>query len=81
MNVIKDGIVIDVTEKAFEVIYKEQGYVPYNSDNVGVRKEEVEAEVEDLTKAEIMERLDEKEVEYDPKALKADLLEVLRSDD
>lgn len=81
MNVIKDGIVIDVTEKAFEVIYKEQGYVPYNSDNVGVRKEEVEAEVEDLTKAEIMERLDEKEVEYDSKALKADLLEVLRSDD
>lgn len=80
MNIIKDGIVLDVTEKAFEVVYKAQGYVPYNSETVRAKVVEAQIDYDSLTKAEIIKQLEKKEVEHDPKALKEDLLEILRSE-
>lgn len=78
MNIIKDGKVLEVTEKAFDVIYKEQGYVPYNSDNVKHKdKEEV---YNDLTKADIIEKLEEQEIEHSPKATKKELFDILGSE-
>lgn len=79
INIIKDGHIIEVTETAYQKVYKGKGYVPYNNDNVGRRKED-KPSIKDLTKAEIIEKLEEKGIEHDSTALKSDLVELLRSD-
>lgn len=79
MNIIKDGKVIRVTEKAFDVIYKGKGYKPYNAETV--KSKEDEDDIDTLTKSEIIEKLDEKGITHDSNALKAELVELLRSDE
>lgn len=79
MNLIKDGRVIEVTEKAYNTIYKDKGYVPYNADNVG-KKAKDEDGIDDLTKAEIIEQLEEKEIEHNPRDVKKDLFKLLGSE-
>ena len=71
MKLIKDEKIIEATEKAYRVIYKEQGYTPYE-DKVDKKA--------DLTKAEIMAELDAQKIDYSPNDLKKDLLELLGSD-
>ena len=81
MNIIKDGKVLNVTEKAYNVIYKDKGYVPYNSKNVGKKKvENNNLDYDKITKSEIIEKLEEEEIEHDPKSLKKELFELLESD-
>lgn len=82
MNIIKDGKIIDVTEKAFDVIYKDKGYKPYNADTVKTKKEDLEeANYDKLTKDEIIAKLEEKNINHNPNDLKAELLELLRVDE
>lgn len=77
INIIKDGHIIEVTETAYEKVYKGKGYVPYNTNNVGRKK----ASIKDLTKSEIIEKLEEKGIEHDSTALKSELVDILRSDE
>lgn len=71
MKIIKDGVVIDATEKAYRVVYRDQGYRPYVSEKI---------KISDMTKAEIMEKLDEEDIDYDPNDLKQELFDLLGSD-
>lgn len=69
MKLIRDNRIIEATDKAYNVIYKSQGYIPY-----------VETKLEDLTKAQIIEKLEEKNIDHNPTDLKKELLELLGSD-
>lgn len=81
MKVFKDEKILEVTEKAYNVVYKDKGYVPYNSKNVGKKKvENNNLDYDKITKSEIIEKLEEKEIEHDPKSLKKELFELLESD-
>ncbi len=37
---IKDNNIINATEKAYNVIYKEQGYIPYKEEKKNTKKKE-----------------------------------------
>lgn len=67
---VKAGALINVSEEVGKKIIK-AGY--------GVKKEieDLEADKKDLTVAEIKEILDNKGVEYDPKAKKEELIKLL----
>lgn len=65
MLVRRGGVSRIVTEDKFERKFKALGY------------EKVEEAPADLTKKEIMERLDEQGIEYNPRSKKAELLELL----
>ena len=75
----KGNMIIRATEKAFRVLYKEQGYKPYDSTEKDVISEiEVpfsdETQLSDLTNAEIKELLDEAGIEYGNRDTKAELI-------
>lgn len=68
IEIIKDGKVIQATEKAYRVVYKGLGYKPYNP------------ELDDITKDEIMARLDEEGIEYNPRDRKEELYKLLQKE-
>ena len=80
MKMYKKGDkVIRATEKAFRVLYKEQGYKTYDSTEKDVKSEiEVpfadETQLDNLTNAEIKELLDEAGIEYGNRDTKAELI-------
>ncbi len=41
---IKDGHIINATEKAYNILYKEQGYVPYKEEKKNTKKKEEASE-------------------------------------
>lgn len=72
-----------VRAESFDESVNDEPEVEPEEDEPEVVDEEVEEEVEeddldDLTVAEIKARLDDLDVEYEPKALKADLVIILR---
>lgn len=73
---------IDVSEKAFRVVYSGQGYVKVNDvDEVPDEKKQVPEEtknLEDMTVAELKDFAKKKGVEGAASLTKADLLEVLK---
>lgn len=73
MKVRKGNKTIEVTEKAYRVLYKEMGYEL-------IKEETKEVETTDMTKAEIISELENKGIEHDPKSLKKELSELLGSD-
>lgn len=85
MKVVKDGKVVEVTEKAYRVIYKGVGYKPYVEDSGDIGESKVEAVDEnnvtytDMTKAEIIELLDAKGIEYSSRDNKDKLIELLEA--
>lgn len=39
---MKDNVVINATEKAYNLLYKEQGFVPYKKETKSKKKEEAD---------------------------------------
>lgn len=66
-----NGETVEVTTKAYELIYRDKGY---SVENEGVQPGTDPA---GYTVAELKERLDEAGIEYDIKAKKADLVALL----
>ena len=71
MKIKRQGTVRFVTERAFLQTFKPLGYEI-------VEEPKQEKTVDDYTKAEIMELLDEKGIEYNDRDKKADLFELLK---
>lgn len=67
MKIQKDGRIIHVTKKAFEVVYKPRGYVEVD---------EVKS-LADLTKAELLELCGEAGIEVNARATKAEIIALL----
>ena len=82
LKLIKGNKVINATEKAYRVIYKDLGYRPYENQahilptSEEKRKDDV-LEINDYTKAEIIEELDRKGIEYNPRDKKQVLYDLL----
>ena len=74
MKLIKDNKIITSTKRAYEVVYKTQGYLPYDE------KEEVIVKYNEVTKSEIINKLFEKNIKYDEKSTKQELFDLLGSD-
>ncbi len=69
MKVIRpDGAEVDVTEKAYDTIYKDLGYMIVTKIEIGN-----EIDYDKITVKELMALLDEKGIEYDKKEKKAEL--------
>ena len=72
LKLIKGNKVINATEKAYRVIYRDLGYKPYEEQahisptSEEKRKDDV-LEINDYTKAEIIEILTEKGIEHNPR--------------
>ena len=82
MKLIKGNKIINATEKAYKVIYKNLGYKPYDKEflNEPVTDEDKGTNTksyDDITKAEIIEELDRKGIEYNPRDKKQVLYDLL----
>jgi predicted HTH domain antitoxin len=94
MRISKGERILEVTDKVYEVIYKQRGYTPYNGKDVDekkvikidkvIKEDDIEiaeiAKLEELTVAELKEKLDERGIEYDSKLRKQELVDLLGSD-
>ena len=75
MKIIKDDKILDVTEKAYKVVYKDLGYKPWEEvevevDEVDSEEDEIDEGIESLdeiTRDEIIEKLVEKGIEHNPR--------------
>ena len=74
MKLIKDNKIITSSKRAYEVVYKAKGYLPYDE------KEEVIVKYNEVTKSEIINKLFEKNIKYDEKSTKQELFDLLGSD-
>ena len=82
MKLIKGNKIINATEKAYKVIYKNLGYKPYDKEflNEPVADEDKGTNIklyDDITRAEIIEELDRKGIEYNPRDKKQVLYDLL----
>ena len=82
MKLIKGNKIINATEKAYKVIYKNLGYKPYDKGflNESVTDKDKGTNTkpyDDITKAEIIEELDRKGIEYNPRDKKQVLYDLL----
>lgn len=66
-----DGSIIDVTDKAFRVLYKSRGFVAKDS------YENSKTEYESYSKAELLELVDKRGLEVKKSATKAELIALL----
>lgn len=81
----KDDKVIEVTERAFGIVYADQGFVkveeskkqPLDIDLYELTEEELKK----INKDDIKAFLDKENIEYEPKANKDDLIKVVLGDD
>lgn len=72
IEVEKEGHTLQVTEKAYRVVYAPKGYKKVDA--------ETEETFDDLTVADLKAKLDEQGVEYDPKAKKDELIALLEEE-
>lgn len=80
MKLIKDGRIINATQKSYDVIYKGQGYEPYEDEVEDEVAEDLEIIFDDMTKADISELLDDAGIEHNIKDNKQVLFDLLGSD-
>ena len=76
---IKDKHIINATEKAYNIIYKEQGYVPYNGliqQTEG--KEEVTKDISKMKKEELIVIAKENGIEIPEDAKKEDIIKLIQ---
>ena len=73
MLIQNGGIFRDVTEDLFEKKFKAQGYVVVEQSTITAEDEE-----KSLTKKEIVETLNAMGAEFDGRASKSDLMDILR---
>lgn len=72
---IKEKVVINATEKAYNVIYKAQGYVPYKE--IEEKKEEVR-DISKMKKEELLAIATEKGIEIPDNATKEVLINLIK---
>ncbi|MTP79819.1 hypothetical protein GMB70_14325 [Turicibacter sanguinis] len=72
---IKDNRVIMATPKAYEVVYKPQGFIPYEG-----QENNVVQSLENLTVSQLKAMANSKGLEYDSKIKKEDLLILLQEE-
>lgn len=72
---IKDKVVINATEKAYNILYKEQGYVPYKE--VEEKKEEVK-DISKMKKEELLAIATEIGIEIPENATKEVLITLIK---
>lgn len=72
---IKDRVVINATEKAYNTLYKTQGYVPYKE--LEEKKEEVE-DISKMKKEELLKVATEKGIEVTGSATKEVLINLIK---
>lgn len=75
---IKDKHIINATEKAYNVIYKVQGYVPYKE--ADEKKEEVK-DISKMKKEELLKVVAEKGIEIPENATKEVLIALIKEAD
>ena len=76
---IKDKHVINATEKAYNVIYKEQGYIPYNElIQEAEEKEEVTKDIFKMKKDELIVIAKENGIEIPEDAKKEDIIKLIQ---
>lgn len=66
-----NGQVIEVTEKAYSVLYKQRGWVLVDSEDESI-------DLSTLKKAELQELADKKGIEYKASATKDELINLLK---
>ncbi|NLI61780.1 MAG: hypothetical protein GX375_10205 [Clostridiales bacterium] len=75
MKLIKGNKVINATKKAYEVVYKHLGYKIYNNEKNDLTEQPNNEDkegintigIDNITKAEIIEKLTEKGIEHNPR--------------
>jgi hypothetical protein len=72
MKLIKGNEIINATEKAYRVVYRDLGYKPYeNQAHISPTSEDKDEDdvidMSNITKAEIIEILTEKGIEHNPR--------------
>lgn len=72
---IKDKVVINATEKAYNVIYKVQGYIPYKE--VEEKKEEAR-DIFKMKKEELLKFVTEKGIEIPENTTKEVLINLIK---
>ena len=85
MKLIKGNKIINATEKAYEVVYKHLGYKIYNNEKNDLTEQPTNEDkegintigIDNITKAEIIEELDRKGIEYNPRDKKQVLYDLL----
>ena len=70
---IKDSQIIIATPKAYEVVYKPQGFIPYEE-----QKNHAIQNLEELTVSQLKEIAQSEGLNYDSKIKKEDLITLLR---
>lgn len=82
---IKESNLISATEKAFNVIYKSQGYKLYDEPAESDESEDNDAGdvivYDEITRAEIVDKLEEKGIEHNSKDNKQELYDLLLGSD
>jgi len=73
---IKDKNIINATEKAYNVVYKTQGYIPYKE--VEEKKEEVKKDISKMNKDELTKIATEKGIEVPENAKKDDIINLIK---
>lgn len=77
MKLIKGNKVINATEKAYRVVYKGMGYMECGlNGHEEIRFADI-SEIENVTKAEIMQMLDERDIDYNQRDKKEELYNLL----
>ena len=66
MKIIKDDRILEVTEKAYNVVYKDLGYKPYVEEIEEGNGDEGFKDINSYKKEEIIKILEEKEIEHNP---------------
>jgi hypothetical protein len=67
LKLIKGNKIINATEKAYRVIYRDLGYKPYeNQAHISPTSKDKEIDINDITKAEIIEILTDKGIKHNP---------------
>lgn len=74
---IKDGKIINATEKAYRVVFRGLGYKLYK----GIEQENGAEMMETMTKAEIIDVLTQRGIKHDPRDRKEKLIELLAEGD
>lgn len=85
MKLIKGKKIINATEKAYRVIFKDLGYKIYEDEESDHVKQPVSEDkegtnaigIDDITKAEIIEILNEKGIEHNPRDKKEILYDLM----
>ncbi|MFS0560133.1 hypothetical protein AB1K91_05290 [Terribacillus sp. 179-K 1B1 HS] len=77
MKIVKDGKEIEVTEKAYNVVYAPLGFKPYQESEELDFYDKSAAELNKIGKEKIKSFLKQEEIEFDSSATKDELISII----